>query len=56
MEFTKEQLAEHITRQLDQFHRLIKAQPLGDNAYNQKNYCRSGNRTGDADHTARGVD
>lgn len=34
--FTKEQLIEHITRQLDQFHRLIKAQPLGDNTYNQK--------------------
>ena len=34
--FTKEQLIEHITRQLDQVHRLIKAQPLGDNTYNQK--------------------
>lgn len=34
--FTKEQLIEHVTRQLDQFHRLIKAQPLGDNTYNQK--------------------
>lgn len=36
MQFTKEQLIEHVTRQLDQFHRLIKAQPLGDNTYNQK--------------------
>lgn len=35
-QFTNEQLIEHITRQLDQFHRLIKAQPLGDNTYNQK--------------------
>lgn len=34
--FTKEQLIEHITRQLDQYHRLIKAQPLGDNTYNRK--------------------
>lgn len=36
MEFTKEQLMEHVTRQLDQYHRLIKAQPLGDNTYNHK--------------------
>lgn len=34
--FTKEQLIEHITRQLDIYRRLIKAQPLGDNTYNQK--------------------
>lgn len=34
--FTKEQLIEHVTRQLDQFHRLIKEHPLGDNTYNQK--------------------
>ena len=35
-EFTKEALIEHTTRQLDQFHRLIKSQPLGDNTYNRK--------------------
>lgn len=34
--FTKEQLIEHITRQLDMYRRLIKAQPLGDNTYNRK--------------------
>jgi hypothetical protein len=37
-QFTNEQLIEHITRQLDQFHRLIKAQPLGDNIQ-PENHC-----------------
>ncbi|MEP9181681.1 hypothetical protein ABKT77_23320 [Enterobacter cloacae] len=34
--FTKEQLIEHVTRQLDMFHRQIKSQPLADNNYNRK--------------------
>ena len=36
MEFTKEQLIEHVTRQIDMFHRQIKSQPLADNNYNRK--------------------